>query len=155
MIKKFETTGIYPLDRNKILSKLPDAAPVQNEVSCVNDISFKSIEGNRLGDPDKNVRRNKKRIPVKPGKNVSLLDLATPGTSKQPVASDSSDDTIIESNSEDSSSEDDMNNNTNQVNQNIDPKDITSGWWVIINFICGQSKRKQVKRFIDQVILTL
>ena len=78
------TTGICPLARNKILSKLPYAAPVQNEVSCVNNEVLSHLKENRLGEPDKDVRGNKKRIPVKPGKSVSLLDFATPGTSKQP-----------------------------------------------------------------------
>ena len=78
MITGFRTTGIYPVDRQQILKKLPNAQNQEEEanssIEVVNDAVLAHLRENRLGS-DRQKRTKRKNLNIAAGKSVSLSDL--------------------------------------------------------------------------------
>lgn len=78
LVKGFLATGIHPVDQDRVIRKLPqyakDAARITEDVGE----SFKSfIRDVRTSDLEKIERPRKFKLPVEPGKSVSVEDVET------------------------------------------------------------------------------
>lgn len=69
MINGFYATGIHPLNRHKVMEKIPDAA--QDPVREVNDSLTDLLRENRFGQKSERRVRKKKRLNIEPGKSVA------------------------------------------------------------------------------------
>ena len=78
LVAGFSTTGLHPLDRTKVLAKIPTGVPNlrdgNNFVSQAVLDCLRSLRGNEEG-PAKKKRRSK--VSVVPGKSISLEDIQT------------------------------------------------------------------------------
>lgn len=71
ILSAFKSTGIHPLNPDKVINKLPDSIPRQESCSIDNAL-LQFLKENRAPDPMKKVRN--KKIHVPPGKSVTSLD---------------------------------------------------------------------------------
>ncbi len=82
LISGFKATGIFPLDRQHVLKRLPDSAERQ---SAAKDALLHHLRAIRCPEKAPVAGTRRKRLNVQPGKSVAIEDI--PGTSEKPVVS--------------------------------------------------------------------
>ncbi|KAJ2937287.1 hypothetical protein O0L34_g19527 [Tuta absoluta] len=73
LVSSFKATGIYPLDRERVLKNLPEDSPSPEIDTVVRDSLTDFLREQRYGQQSE-LSRKKKRLNVEPGKSVSTLD---------------------------------------------------------------------------------
>lgn len=63
----FKATGIFPIDRNSVLNKLPRSV----DTDTVNDILTDYLKNQRFDNSDSQSRRKRKKIIVPPGSSIT------------------------------------------------------------------------------------
>lgn len=80
LISGFNATGIYPLNRAKVLNKIPASQNEAEVTAAVRDSLTDFLKEQRFGK-DSEPTRKKKRLAVEPGKSISTIDEPEPSTS--------------------------------------------------------------------------
>ncbi|XP_063233634.1 uncharacterized protein LOC134537290 [Bacillus rossius redtenbacheri] len=78
LVKGFLTTGIHPIDKDKVIQKLPQYAKEALQITDNVGECFKSfISEVRSSDLDKVQRSRKFKLPIEPGRSVSVEEVET------------------------------------------------------------------------------
>lgn len=73
LVSSFKATGIVPLDRNRVLNKLPRESPSPEVETVVRDSLTEFLREQRFGNESQPPRK-RTRLQIEPGKSISTVD---------------------------------------------------------------------------------
>lgn len=79
----FRKAGLYPINKQQVLQKLPKVPSQNEDLSLVSDIFLDYLKQMRYGDEASTTKCRKKKINVVPGKSVALEDFESDDTMEQ------------------------------------------------------------------------
>jgi len=151
----FEKTGIFPLNRKKILDRLPKVPePVDEAVQVVDDSLVSLLKEMRYEEPKPSKR--KKKLDVAPGKSVRGCDFED-----ETESSDSDRDEIEAEDDGQGEAQPETPNETEAsvmatapctsgVSE-VDISDICVGKWLVVNFAPGDGRKRKRNLFLGKV----
>jgi hypothetical protein len=162
VVAGFCATGIVPLNREKVLKKLPDYGPNLNDSQDAWNKSFETIlENVRFPDKGKgrtNITCGGKRIQVAPGKSVCIepeLDTDMDTETEDLVSEDSSEwsPEVEEGGGSPNSGEESASNIEKTKNAGSSLKELQNGDFILAKFFTTGTK-KQERQFVGQIQCT-
>ena len=148
----FEKTGIYPLDRDKVLSMIPSGtAEFNNDELSESLVDF--LKQMRYRSSTRQVQQRRVKLNVKAGRSVTAQsdsEEEDEDITENSETSDSNDhenqDQMSESGSEDSTNK---SSDAPEPNINIDLESIHVGTWMLVEL---ETMSKTKKRFVGEVL---
>ncbi|XP_050398247.1 uncharacterized protein LOC130010689 [Patella vulgata] len=152
IISGFKKTGIFPLNREEVIDRLPNTTNNTVRVDIFSDVFLNSLDNLRYSQETPTIRR--KRVSVEPGKSISADDLETggPSSSKCKKTKD-----VLEepASSNLESSDDESSCSSLSSNDSVAPDDnfeVAVGKWVIVRYLVKSRCIHYIGRIIDTTL---
>lgn len=145
LISSFEACGIYPLNADRVLKRLPNDRSEEEVNREVNDSLVEFLKKKRFAETTTRVQRKKKRINVKPGKSVTFEN--SEESEEESHVDDPPEQTAFNSINEDDHS---LHDNEEELLENIMCEIPTSdklkiGAFILAKFLGGSRKKTEYR----------